>query len=94
MIKAAFPRSSFRVNWKFPTLLCLAFALQIPQGDGDREAHYQLAGLVDDAFFRVPTEVGTNLLFAAVSLDRKGAPLYVKMKVVPDVKGKTLINCF
>ncbi|MFX8933930.1 transposase, partial [Acinetobacter baumannii] len=27
-----------------------------------------------------------------VSLDRKGAPQYVKMKVIPDVKGKTLVE--
>lgn len=74
---------------------------KIRKAMGDRDAHYQLAGLVelDDAFFGAPTEGGKRgrgteqtPVLAAVSLDRKGAPQYVKMKVIPNVKGKTLVD--
>jgi len=74
---------------------------KIRKAMGDRDARYQLAGLVelDDAFFGAPTEGGKRgrgteqtPVLAAVSLNRKGAPQYVKMKVIPNVKGKTLVD--
>jgi hypothetical protein len=74
---------------------------KIRKAMGDRDAHYQLAGLVelDDAFFGAPTEGGKRgrgteqtPVLAAVSLDRKGSPQYMKMKVIPNVKGKTLVD--
>jgi transposase-like protein len=68
---------------------------------GDRDANYRLAGLVelDDAFFGAPTEGGKRgrgteqtPVLVGVSLNKQGAPQYVKMQVIPDVKGKTLID--
>jgi hypothetical protein len=66
---------------------------KIRKATGDRDAHYQLAGLVelDDVFFGAPTEGGKRgrgmeqtPVLATVSLDRKRAPQYVKMKVIPN----------
>jgi transposase-like protein len=74
---------------------------KIRKAMGDRDAHYQLAGLVelDDAFFGAPTEGGKRgrgtdqtPVLVGVSLNKQGAPQYVKMQVIPDVKGKTLIE--
>lgn len=68
---------------------------------GDRDADYQLAGLIelDDAFFGAPTEGGKRgrgteqtPVLVGVSLNKQGAPQYVKMQVIPDVKGKTLVE--
>lgn len=68
---------------------------------GDQDANYKLAGLVEleEAFFGAPTEVGKRSrgteqtpVLVGVSLDRKGASQYVKMKVILDVKGKTVAN--
>jgi transposase-like protein len=67
----------------------------------DREDNYKLAGLVelDDAFFGAPTEGGKRgrgtektPVLVGVSLDPKGHPLYVKMQVIPNVRGKTLVD--
>ncbi|WP_127583131.1 IS1595 family transposase [Paenibacillus koleovorans] len=74
---------------------------KIRKAMGDRDAHYQLAGLVelDDAFFGAPTEGGKRgrgtdqtPVLVGVSLNKQGAPQYVKMQVIPNVKGKTLVE--
>ncbi|MGM0879371.1 MAG: IS1595 family transposase, partial [Bacillota bacterium] len=74
---------------------------KIRQAMRKRDAEYTLAGIVelDDAFFGAPSEGGkrgrgtdkTNVL-VGLSLNKKGNPLYLKMEVVPDIKGKTLID--
>lgn len=73
---------------------------KIRKAMGDRDANYRLAGLVelDDAFFGAPTEGGKRgrgteqtPVLVGVSLDKQGLPLYVKMQVIPNVKGKTLL---
>lgn len=68
---------------------------------GIRDGKYLLAGIVelDDAFFGAPTEGGKRgrgtdktKVLVGLSLNEKGNPLYVKMKVIPDVKSVTLVN--
>jgi len=68
---------------------------------GDRDSSYTLAGIVelDDAFFGAPTEGGKRgrgteqtPVLVALSLDKKGCPKYLKMQVIPDVKGTTLVD--
>ena len=74
---------------------------KIRKAMAERDANYQLAGLVelDDAFFGAPTEGGKRgrgteqtAVLVGVSVNAKGAPLYVKMQIITDVKGKTLVN--
>jgi transposase-like protein len=74
---------------------------KIRKAMGDRDANYQLAGLVelDDAFFGAPTEGGKRgrgteqtPVLVGVSLNKQGAPQYVKMQAIPNVKGKTLVE--
>jgi transposase-like protein len=74
---------------------------KIRKAMGDREAQYTLAGIVelDDAFFGAPTEGGKRgrgteqtKVLVGLSLNEKGHPQYVKMEVVPDVKGITLVE--
>ncbi len=74
---------------------------KIRKAMGDRDANYKLAGIVelDDAFFGAPTEGGKRgrgteqtPVLVGVSLDRKGTPQYIKMKVIPNVKGVTLVD--
>jgi len=74
---------------------------KIRKAMGDRDATYRLAGLIelDDAFFGAPTEGGKRgrgteqiPVLVGVSLNAQGAPLFVKMQVIPDVKGKTLLE--
>lgn len=66
-----------------------------------RDAEYSLAGIVelDDAFFGAPSEGGKRgrgtektKVLVGLSLNKKGHPLYLKMEVVPDIKGETLID--
>jgi len=74
---------------------------KIRKAMSDRDSTYTLAGLVelDDAFFGAPTEGGkrgrgteqTKVLLG-LSLNRMGHPQYVKMKVIPDLKGQTLVE--
>ncbi len=66
-----------------------------------RDAEYTLAGIVelDDAFFGAPTEGGKRgrgtekaKVLVGLSLNKIGHPLYLKMEVVPNIKGKTLVD--
>jgi transposase-like protein len=74
---------------------------KIRKAMGERDADYKLAGIVelDDAFFGAPTEGGKRgrgtdktPVLVGVSLDKQGRPLFVKMNVVEDVKGTTLVK--
>lgn len=65
---------------------------------GQRDAEYLLSGLVeiDDTYFGGPTSgkrgrgtKKTNAI-AAVSTDAKGKPRFLKMQVVPNLRGKTI----
>lgn len=74
---------------------------KVRQAMRKRDEKYTLAGIVelDDAFFGAPSEGGkrgrgtkkTKVLIG-LSLNQKGHPLFLKMKVVPNVKGETLID--
>ena len=66
-----------------------------------RFSQYKLAGIVelDDAFFGAPSEGGKygrstdkTKVLAGLSLNQKGHPLYLKMEVVPDVKGEMIVE--
>ena len=72
---------------------------KIRQAMRKRDAEYTLAGIVelDDAFFGAPTEGGKRgrgtektKVLVGLSLNKQGHPLYLKMEVIPDIKGKTL----
>lgn len=74
---------------------------KIRKAMGDRDSGYKLAGIVelDDAFFGAPTEGGKrgrgtdkSKVLVGLSLNKQGHPLFVKMKVIPDVKGVTLVE--
>jgi transposase-like protein len=66
---------------------------------GQRDAEYLLSGLVelDDTYFGGPTSGGKRgrgtdktKVMAAVSLNEKGKPQFLKMQVVPNLRGKTI----
>jgi hypothetical protein len=69
---------------------------------GERDAKYSQGGIVeiDDAFFGAPTEgekAGVvprekTQVLVELSLNERGRPLCVKMQVIPDVKGTTLVK--
>jgi transposase-like protein len=68
---------------------------------GERDAKYTLAGLIelDEAFFGAPTEGGKRgrgteqtKVLAALSLNNLGHPLFVKFKVVSDLKSSTIVD--
>lgn len=68
---------------------------------GERDSRYTLAGIVelDDAFFGAPTEGGKRgrgtlqtKVLVGLSLNHQGHPQYLKMRVIPDVQGKTLVD--
>ena len=74
---------------------------KIRKAMGDRDSAYMLAGIVelDDAFFGAPTEGGKRgrgtdktKVIVGLSLNQQGHPLYVKMEVIPDIKGVTLVD--
>lgn len=74
---------------------------KIRKAMGDRDASYTLAGIVelDDAFFGAPTEGGKRgrgtekiKVLVGLSLNKQGHPQYLKMKVVPNIKGTTLVQ--
>jgi len=66
---------------------------------GQRDSEYVLSGLVDidDTYFSGGPKsgkrgrgTGKNKVIAAISKDEKGKPKYLKMRVVPNLKGKTI----
>ena len=66
---------------------------------GQRDAQYLLSGLVemDDTYFGGPTQGGKRgrgtkkaKAIAAVSKDEKGRPQFLKMQLVPNLRGKTI----
>ena len=68
---------------------------------GDRDAHYYLDGIVemDDAFFGAPSEEGKRgrgtdktPAVIAMSLDEESHPEYVKIQVVENVDGATIVE--
>lgn len=74
---------------------------KIRKAMADRDSTYSLAGIVelDDAFFGAPTEGGkrgrgteqTKVLIG-LSLNSQGHPLFVKFKVVSNLKSETIIE--
>jgi transposase-like protein len=84
---------AYQTAWTIQHTVCKAM--------GERDSIYTLAGIVelDDAFFGAPTEGGKRgrgtdqpPVLVALSLDKKGQPKYLKMQVIPDVKGVTLVD--
>jgi transposase-like protein len=74
---------------------------KIRQAMRNRDAAYSLAGIVelDDAYFGAPSEGGKRgrgtdktQVVVGLSLNKQCHPLFLKMEVVPDIKGKTLID--
>jgi transposase-like protein len=68
---------------------------------GERDAQYTLAGLVelDETFVGAPTEGGKrgrgtdkNIVIIGLSVNSRKHPLFVKMKVIPDVKSTTIVE--
>lgn len=68
---------------------------------GQRDSEYVLSGIVemDDTYFSNGSKTGKRgrgtgkaKVIAAVSKDDKGRPKYLKMKVIPNLKGKTIGN--
>ena len=66
---------------------------------GERDTEYVLSGHIeaDDAFFGAPTSNGKrgrgtdkSVVLVGLSLSEKGKPEFVKMQVVPNVKGETI----
>ena len=74
---------------------------KIRKAMADRDAPYKLDGIVelDDFFIGAPTENGKrgrgtdkNQVLIAVSKNKKGHPLHVKMEVISDMKGPTVLD--
>jgi transposase-like protein len=74
---------------------------KIRKAMADRDAPYKLTRIVelDDFFIGAPTENGKrgrgtdkNQVLIAVSKNKKGYPLYVKMEVITDMKGPTVLD--
>lgn len=72
---------------------------RIRKAMGQRDEHYQLSGIVemDDCFVGGPSRNGKRgrgtdkrKVVAAISKTESGVPLFIRMKVVEDFKGKTL----
>ena len=72
---------------------------RIRKAMGQRDEHYELSGIVemDDSFVGGPSHNGKRgrgtdkvKAVAAISKTENGIPLFVRMKVVDDLKGKTL----
>jgi len=96
-VSAAFISRELEIS--YPTAWLLLH--KIRKAMADRDATYKLAGLVelDDAFFGAPTEGGKRgrgteqtPVLVGMSLSSNGAPLHVKMQVIPNVKGETLVE--
>jgi transposase-like protein len=74
---------------------------KIREAMGQRDAEYQLAGIIelDDSYFGGPKEGGKRgrgtektKVLVGLSANDKGHPEYVKMEVVSDIKGTTLMD--
>jgi len=74
---------------------------KIRRAMGLRDAKYILAGIVelDDAYFGSPNEGGKRgrgteqtKVIVGLSLNERGNPQYVKMEIIPDIKGKTIVD--
>ena len=83
MINAVFPLFFCHANWKSPTR---------PRG-------YCFIRFAKPWEIGAPTEGGKRgrgtdqtPVLVGESLNKQGAPQYVKMQVIPDVKGKTLVE--
>lgn len=66
-----------------------------------RDEQYTLGNIIelDDAFFGAPTEGGKRgrgtdktKVLVGLSLNEKGNPLFLKMEVIPNIKGVTLVD--
>jgi transposase-like protein len=73
---------------------------KIRKAMGDRDARYQLAGMVevDDTYFGGPKSGGKRgrgtektSVIVAVSLDKKGKPAFTKTAISPNLKSDTLV---
>ena len=74
---------------------------KIRQAMKKRDEQYTLGSIIelDDAFFGAPTEGGKRgrgtdktKVLVGLSLNKKGNPLYLKMEVIPNIKGATLVD--
>jgi transposase-like protein len=74
---------------------------KIRHGMTERDSFYVLEGFVemDDTYFGAPTEGGKRgrgtdktKVVVGVSLNSKGHPLFIKMQVVENLKGETLLD--
>ena len=72
---------------------------RIREAMGKRDEHYLLAGIIefDDSYFGGPTRGGKrgrgtkkSKALVAVSKDKAGKPKYLKMKVVPNLRGNII----
>ncbi|MCM2534937.1 IS1595 family transposase [Neobacillus pocheonensis] len=96
-VSATRPSEELEVTYKTAWLILH----KIRQAMRKRDAEYLLAGIVelDDAFFGAPSEGGKRgrgtdrtKVLVGLSLNKKGHPLYLKMEVIPNIKGETLID--
>lgn len=74
---------------------------KIRKAMAQRDAGYQLGGIVelDESFFGAPTVGGKRgrgtektQVLVGLSLNLKGQPQHLKMEVITDIKGKTLVE--
>ena len=74
---------------------------KIREAMGRRDAEYRLAGIIelDDSYFGGPTENGKRgrgtektKVLVGLSTNEAGHPEYVKMEVINDIKGVTLLD--
>ena len=72
---------------------------KIRKAMGERDTNYTLAGIVelDDAYFGSPTKGGKRgrgteqtQVLVGLSLNSIGQPLYIKMEIIPDLRGTTI----
>jgi transposase-like protein len=95
--------SALRLSQELSITYKTAWLMQhkIRNAMSQRDSEYTLAGIVelDDAFFGAPNEGGKRgrgtdqtKVLVGLSLNKKGHPLHVKMKIIPDVKSVTLLD--
>ena len=94
---ATFIAKQYELNYRSAWLLLH----KVREAMGNRDGEYQLSDIVelDEAFFGGPTENGKrgrgtdkSIVLVGVSLTPQGYPTFVKMEVIPNVKGKTLVD--